>query len=185
MRWIFGYGSLVWRPGFDAVDARVARLDGFARRFWQGSPDHRGVPEAPGRVVTLVRDPHAHTIGMAYRVSDPVWNQVVENLDVREQGGYVRTDIEVTLLHGGSGVTAVTYVGEPGNPHWLGPAPIEAMVEHIRHAVGPSGRNDDYVLRLDAWLREVGAEDAHVRELAVRLQGAGVGLGTPRHERAK
>ena len=67
--WIFGYGSLVWRPDIPHDERRPAWIRGFARRFWQGSTDHRGVPEAPGRVVTLVRDEAARCWGAAYRVA--------------------------------------------------------------------------------------------------------------------
>ena len=66
--WIVGYGSLIWRPAFDAEEAVAARLQGWQRRFWQGSPDHRGVPDDPGRVVTVLPDVHAEITVMAYRL---------------------------------------------------------------------------------------------------------------------
>lgn len=170
-RWIFGYGSLVWRPAFPFLESAPARLDGFARRFWQGSADHRGVPEAPGRVVTLVPDETAHVVGVAYRVSAEVRSGVLVQLDHREQGGYLRHEVELSLRGRETrSVFAVIYVAAPDNPSWLGPAPLDAMVEQIRDSRGPSGRNDEYLLRLDAWLRDVGVDDPHVRELADRLR---------------
>lgn len=169
-RWIFGYGSLVWRPGFPHLDARPARLAGFARRFWQGSTDHRGVPGAPGRVVTLVREAHAVCVGRAYRVSEHVWSEVLANLDHREQNGYERHDVELALLPDEAIVTGLVYLAGPHNPSYLGPAPIDALVAQIAKARGPSGPNDEYVLELDRALRELDAEDPHVSELAERLR---------------
>ncbi len=170
-RWIFGYGSLVWRPGFEHLEARTARLDGFARRFWQGSEDHRGVPGAPGRVVTLVRDPAASCVGMAYRVRHEVWTEVIATLDRREQGGYERHDVELSLLAERTGrVRSLVYLASADNPVYLGPAPLDVMAEQIARSRGPSGPNDEYVFELERALRSVGADDPHVFELAARLR---------------
>lgn len=67
--WVFGYGSLIWRPGIAFRERRVARIRGWTRRFWQGSHDHRGLPHAPRRVVTLVPEPGASCEGVAFRVA--------------------------------------------------------------------------------------------------------------------
>ncbi len=89
--WLFGYGSLIWKADFPYLERRPAHIHGWVRRFWQGSHDHRGTPEAPGRVVTLVREPGAVCHGMAYRITP----EVLAPLDVREKNGYLR---EVTTL---------------------------------------------------------------------------------------
>ena len=67
--WLFGYGSLIWKADFDYLERRPAAITGWARRFWQGSHDHRGTPEAPGRVATLIRAEGAVCHGMAYRIT--------------------------------------------------------------------------------------------------------------------
>ncbi len=162
--WVFGYGSLIWRPGFDFIDARPARLPGYTRRFWQGSHDHRGVPESPGRVVTLIEDAAADCHGMAYLIEAEVVTATFEQLDYREKNGYQRL---VTSLHlqGGNEVSGLVYIAAPGNFAYLGDAPLEQIALQIMDAVGPSGRNVDYLNDLAASLRDLDVHDEHVFEL--------------------
>jgi len=163
--WIFGYGSLVWRPDFPFLDRRAAFIEGWSRRFWQGSTDHRGVPGAPGRVVTLVAERGAICWGMAYRIGGAEAAAVRAHLDHREKGGYRLERLPLFLgpaTDGAGGLDGLAYIATAGNPNYLGPAANEAIARQIRASRGPSGPNDEYVLRLAAALRAMGAEDAHV-----------------------
>ena len=169
-RWIFAYGSLVWRPSFPFERRAPASIRGFARRFWQGSPDHRGVPEAPGRVVTLTRAPGVRCEGVAYRVAAREWPAVVEGLDRRESGGFER--LEVPLEWEGPPARALVYVAWPHNPNFLGPAPAREIAEQVQRSRGQSGPNSEYVLELADALAELGVEDPHVREIAALLGAA-------------
>ena len=139
------------------------------RRFWQGSHDHRGVPSAPGRVVTLVSEPDARCEGMAWRVAGERAEETLARLDHRERDGYDRQTLELHLDDGRC-VRGITWVASPANPSWLGPAPIDALVAQIRASEGPSGTNADYVLALADGLERLGFVDPHVAELAARLR---------------
>ena len=167
--WIFGYGSLVWRPAFAFEERRPAALRGFSRRFWQGSTDHRGVPGAPGRVVTLVRTPGARCAGMAYRIGPAERSRVLDQLDWREKGGYERLWLPLEGRDGWSVGRAVVYFASEGNPNYLGPASLPEIAAQVRRSRGPSGDNPDYVLQLAAALRAMDEIDEHVFELAREL----------------
>jgi len=171
--WVFGYGSLVWRPAFPFLERRPGYIQGWARRFWQGSTDHRGVPEAPGRVVTLIPAPQHRCWGVAYRVASDAWDQVIENLDHRERGGFDRK--RVTVEFRGSdqaAVEALVYVATERNPNYLGPAADSEIAAQIRNANGPSGPNAEYALELAAALRSIDADDDHVFTIADLLAAA-------------
>jgi hypothetical protein len=93
--WIFAYGSLIWRVDFEYLESRPASINHWARRFWQGSTDHRGIPDAPGRVVTLIEARGETCWGKAYRLNPNSRDQVLAHLDHREKGGYdYRTIVE-------------------------------------------------------------------------------------------
>lgn len=176
--WVFGYGSLVWRPSFPHRERRPALLRGFARRFWQGSTDHRGVPGAPGRVVTLVEDAGARCWGRAFRVAASERPAVMAKLDYREKGGYSLVEVALEFPdHGPETTDGLVYVALPGNPNYLGPAPMVDIAAQVSVSHGPSGANPEYVLNLAHALRDMGAEDDHVFELEALLIVPGEGPG--------
>lgn len=184
--WIFGYGSLVWRPAFPHRQRSPAYIEGFARRFWQGSTDHRGLPGNPGRVVTLLPDAvmpgHESDFaptrcwGTVYEVPVDDPDGVLAHLDHRERGGYERLELEVSLgTQERDGVRrrvrGLVYVAHPENENYLGPAPIDAIAAQIAGAEGPSGQNPEYVFELAKSLRGMGAHDDHVFSLEAALDG--------------
>ncbi len=162
--WLFGYGSLIWNPSVPHIDRVPARLHGFSRRFWQGSHDHRGLPHAPGRVVTLIKDAGKVCAGMAFRIPAEAAAEVLDHLDHREKNGYSR---QSHGLHAASGLrlNAIVYIAEPGNFAWLGPAPAIEVAQQIAISTGPSGSNREYLERLAKALRDLDADDPHVFEL--------------------
>jgi len=170
--WIFGYGSLVWRPAFAFDDRRPGFIEGWSRRFWQHSTDHRGVVGAPGRVVTLTPDPGARCWGVVYRVQEATRDAVLAALDHREKNGYARHPTPVLFTEPEAPpVSALVYVASDDNDDFAGPASLPAIAAQVRRSRGPSGENTDYVLELAAALRSMGAEDPHVFALAELVAG--------------
>jgi cation transport regulator ChaC len=137
------------------------------RRFWQGSVDHRGVPGAPGRVVTLVEDAEGFVAGVCYRVPAADESAVLARLDHREKGGYERRHVVVETAAGG--VDALLYAATKRNPNYLGAAPVHAIAAQIAGAAGPSGPNLEYVLELAQALDALGEEDEHVAAIVRHL----------------
>ena len=166
--WVFGYGSLIWRPDFAYLERRRARLHGWQRRFWQGSHDHRGVPDRPGRVVTLIQAAEGHCDGLAYLLDDATAQLTFDVLDHREKNGYERHEVSLELT-GTRSIPAVVYIAPVDNHAYLGPAPLTEIVRQIAASRGPSGGNGDYLLDLARALRAMGTEDPHVFALEAAL----------------
>lgn len=162
--WLFGYGSLIYKADFGYLERRPAFIRHWARRFWQGSHDHRGTPAAPGRVVTLIPEPDAVCAGMAYLIT----TDTLEHLDLREKNGYLRFVAELNL-DDGRRIEGLVYIATAENAAYLGPAPEHEIAQHIATSSGPSGPNRDYLIHLAAALREMDAHDPHVFEIERHL----------------
>ena len=170
VEWIFAYGSLIWRPGFDSSTVQPARLGGYERRFWQASHDHRGTPDLPGRVVTLAPIADGHCDGLAYQLPKEQRQQVLQALDHREQDGYQRAWVELTVSNTRR-VSALTWIAFAGNPSWAGDQPLAQIAQLIAERRGPSGSNQEYLQRLHKALDELGIHDSHVMELHRWVEG--------------
>jgi cation transport protein ChaC len=165
--WLFGYGSLIYKADFTYLERRPASIRHWVRRFWQGSHDHRGTLEAPGRVVTLIPQTDAVCVGVAYLIAP----DALAHLDVREKNGYLRF-VTPLSLDDGREPEGLVYIATEENAAFLGAASERDIAEHIARSTGPSGPNRDYLLQLADALHQMDAEDPHVfaieREL-VRL----------------
>jgi len=163
-RWVFGYGSLMWRPGFPFAERRAATLYGRRRAFCIYSVHHRGTHERPGLVLGLAQG--GATRGAAYRVSEADWAETYAYLMEREQPTetYIEARRQVRLEDGRQ-VDALTFLSDIGHPQWAGVLGLDRQAELIAGATGLSGRNVDYLRDLVEHLREMGVRDAAMERL--------------------
>ncbi|CAI9608907.1 unnamed protein product [Staurois parvus] len=147
--WIFGYGSLVWRPDFEFTSSKVGFISGYSRKFWQGDTFHRGSPQMPGRVVTLQEDYEECTWGVAYEVRGDQIESSLQYLNVRESvlGGYITKLVKFYPQDEGEegAVLAMVYIATPQNPSYLGPASEEEIAAQIVVSSGRAGHNIEYL----------------------------------------
>ena len=157
-RWVFGYGSLMWRPGFDFVERATATLHGRRRAFCIYSVHHRGTYERPGLVLGLAAG--GATRGAAFRVPEADWPRVYAYLIEREQPTetYVEARREARLADGRR-VECLVFLSDVHHPQWAGALSLERQAELITGAVGLSGRNEDYLRDLVEHLRAEGIRD--------------------------
>jgi len=167
--WVFGYGSIIWRPDMPYEAVYAATANGWARRFWQGSHDHRGTVNSPGRVLTLVPMPEERCEGKVFAIPKEFSAQTLAQLDYREKNGYERQHLPVETTECGI-VNALTYVARKDNVAWLGEASNDVIARQISQSVGPSGTNTDYVLSLHEALLADNIDDAHIQEIARLLR---------------
>jgi cation transport protein ChaC len=168
-RWVFGYGSLMWRPGFAFIERRPARLHGRRRAFCIYSVHHRGTYARPGLVLGLA--PGGSTRGIAYRVAEADWPGTYDYLREREQP--TETYFEAyrpVRIEGGEAVSALIFLSDPKHPQWAGDLTSEAQARLIAGATGLSGRNVDYLRDLVEHLRAEGIADRCLERLLTRVE---------------
>ena len=171
--WVFGYGSLMWRPGFDLVEKEPAALIGAHRSLCIYSFHHRGTQAHPGLVLGL--DEGGACRGVAFRVAQANADATLTYLREREQvtDVYVEAMKPVSLLDGsGRELEALCYIVDRGHPQYAGRLSLERQAELVRSASGLSGNNIDYVLNTVRHLEEVGIHDVELMALAQRLTEA-------------
>lgn len=171
--WVFGYGSLIWRPGFDYVARAPARLTGAHRALCVFSHVHRGTPERPGLVLGL--DYGGACRGVAYRVARKKRIATVEYLRGREQvtSVYRETLRAVTLLtEPQARVNALVYMIDRGHKQYAGRLDLTEQLHLVRQGHGQSGPNREYVLSTVHALEALGLFDRDLHLLAERLRGA-------------
>ena len=167
--WVFGYGSLMWNPGFAYTERQPAILDGYHRAFCIYSHHYRGTAETPGLVLGL--DTGGMCRGAAFRVAEADWPAVVTYLDERELIGYAYTPARVTLdLDDGRKVAARTYVADHHHDHYAGALDDHHTLRLILSAGGVSGSNADYAVNLIRELEAHGVSDPHQHNLLARVR---------------
>lgn len=169
--WVFGYGSLLWNPGFPVARSEVATLHGYARSFCMSSIHHRGTEESPGLVLALDETGGAHCKGLALAVEPGHEEQTLAELREREliSSAYLERDLEVELTGGGA-VTAVTYVIDPHHVQYCGGISLEEQAQIIAHAVGGRGPNTEYLYNTAGHLAEIGLADEDLDWLTARVK---------------
>lgn len=166
--WVFGYGSLIWKPGFDYLAAEKALLRGVHRRLCIYSHRHRGTPERPGLVLGLERG--GACVGMAFKVAPDAWTQVRDYLREREQvTGVYREALRAVRLASGQSVTALTFIADPGHVQYAGRLSIEDQLALVDGASGQAGPNIDYVVNTVEHLRAIGITDHPLERLVERF----------------
>ncbi|RWP73956.1 gamma-glutamylcyclotransferase [Mesorhizobium sp.] len=176
--WVFGYGSLIWRPGFAHVETRRARLHGYRRSLCVYSFVHRGTRERPGLVLGLDRG--GSCIGLAFRVPGDLRNEVISYLRERElvTNVYLERTLSVRLdgggmnggdTNGGETVSAVAYVVDRAHEQYAGALDAADAATVVSGAVGQSGKNEDYVLSTLEHLEALGIRDHWLEEVAKRI----------------
>jgi glutathione-specific gamma-glutamylcyclotransferase len=168
--WVFGYGSLMWRPGFDVLERVPARLKGLHRALCVLSYVHRGTPERPGLVLGLDRGGMCR--GIAYRVAAGKRAPTIAYLRGREQvtSVYLETMRRIELEDAARRqVSALCYIVDRGHVQYAGRLSLAERVRYVRQGHGRSGPNRDYVLEAVRALEALGYRETDLHLLAERL----------------
>ena len=169
--WVFGYGSLLWNPGFEVAERVIGTLPGYARSFCMRSIHHRGTEDVPGLVLALDEDVGSACEGIALRVAEGHEDATLEYLREREliSSAYVEKNLQIHLTDGRD-VVGVTYVIDEAHEQYCGGLPLEEQAHIIARAVGGRGPNTEYLYNTATHLSEVGLHDPALEWLHDRVK---------------
>ncbi|MBV1897345.1 MAG: gamma-glutamylcyclotransferase [Rhodobacteraceae bacterium] len=169
--WVFGYGSLLWNPGFEVAQSKVATLGDYARSFCMRSIHHRGSVTEPGLVLALDAVSGASCRGLALAVAAGDEDRTLDYLREREliSSAYLERNLQIAFDDGQS-VTAVTYIIDPDHDQYCGGLPLEEQANIIAHAVGGRGPNTEYLFNTSSHLSEIGLHDPDLDWLTARVR---------------
>src|SRR6202167_4501913 len=168
--WVFGYGSLMWQPGFDFIEQVPARLIGEHRALCVYSFDHRGTPERPGLVLGLDRGGACR--GVAFRVAADLRHHTVEYLRSREQTTSVYHEVMRSVWlenEARQRVSALAYVVDRGHVQYAGRLSLTEQLRYVQQGFGRSGNNRDYVLATVKSIEKQGFGDKPLNQLSLML----------------
>ncbi|MBK1635167.1 gamma-glutamylcyclotransferase [Rhodovulum adriaticum] len=167
--WVFGYGSLLWNPGFPVAERRLARLEGWHRSFCMRSIHHRGTETAPGLVLALDAMAGAACDGVALRAEPGTEAASLAYLREREliSSAYLETELEVEA---DGPMPVLAYVIDPEHVQYCGGLPLEDQAQIIARARGGMGPNDEYLFNTAAHLAELGIDDPDMAWLVNRVR---------------
>ena len=167
--WVFGYGSVMWRPGFDHLESQVARLHGYHRALCVWSWFHRGTPDNPGLVMGL--DAGGACVGRAYRVAEKEKPAVAHYLYARE----LVTPAYLPILHplhlkgGGGPVTALAFKVDRAHPQYAGKLSLDQAAKTVLNGKGDSGANPDYLFSTVRQMKDMGLPTGRLERIADRV----------------
>lgn len=171
--WVFGYGSLMWNPGFAHIGQQPALLRGAHRQLCVYSWVHRGTQERPGLVMGL--DWGGSCRGVAYQVSPVEWPGVLDYLRAREQVTMVYRETYARIeLQGQQDrrIKALVFMVDRAHEQYAGALDVDTQLDLVRHGVGQSGANPEYVLNTVEHMIQSGIRDQGLEDLAARLNSA-------------
>ncbi|MGN6585762.1 MAG: gamma-glutamylcyclotransferase [Rhizobiaceae bacterium] len=169
--WVFGYGSLIWKPGFAHVATRRAHLHGFRRSLCVYSWVHRGTEAHPGLVLGLDRG--GSCVGLAFRVPGELRNEVVGYLRERELVTNVYSERWLKIrFEDGATDEALCYIVDRSHRQYAGHLDVDQAAAVIRGAVGQSGPNEEYVFNTLRHLEALGIRDHWLEGVGARLNAA-------------
>lgn len=168
--WVFGYGSLIWDPGFPVAERRLARLSGWHRSFCMRSIHHRGSVADPGLVLALDRAPDGACQGVAFRVDPGAEAETLAALRARELVSSAYLEDWLPVETGAGGLTALTYVIDPAHDQYCAGLSLEDQARIIARARGGRGENRDYLWSTVHHLQALGIADPDLDWLADRVR---------------